>query len=525
MTQLKLTYPSIQAGQEFMLDTAPSAVSAWHEHLAFSDIDRAIHELLNVAKTLNRCQQKTTHREANFLTLNKGYLQISKHLREHNDRRTIKVTHNQLKSLHALSTEMAFAYKRIVDELSAQKFALKKSQRLAQAINYSQHYLGIMLIEHYQLHTPVPAYLWHELHMLYEFAQDLKLHRAKTNSSDEALEPMPTIEETYIRSCLLAIIDPYHLGDNLHWHLFKYFYHWANKAILDKNLQHFSESRCFIINLSEGKKPLFIQKETEYEDSGHLRLLLTDKLLEVVEQHMLTLEESQELPKPGFYKAIDNKLAMKLLHRIFTYCDQHLKRQSTRYPMMGHVSIVWGANAIQKTLSSLEKLTINEHLGHQIKDLLGDDYKTGINWQTVNYSEGGMCIRHNKQQVAQLAVGSIALIRLDNNHEQSNRWQLAISRWQNIDHARGTTVGVEYLKGNPELNYYLTKTKEDEIIKHPVITLKQNDSFPSVMIAPKSLIGGQKLLQLEVYGKHYPSYVTHIIESSSQLAIFGIRRD
>lgn len=240
---------------------------------------------------------------------------------------------------------------------------------------------------------------------------------------------------------------------------------------------------------------------------------------------MLKLEESQELPKPGFYKAIDNKLAMKLLHRIFTYCDQHLKRQSTRYPMMGHVNVVWGANAIQKTLSGLNKLTINEHLAFQIKELLGDDYKTGINWQTVNYSEGGMCIRHNKQQIAQLAVGSIALIRIDNNHEEPDRWQLAISRWQNIDHARGATIGVEYLRGNPELNYYLTKTKDDQIIKHPIITLKQGESFPSIMIAPKSLIGGQKLLQLEISGKHYPSYVTHIIESSSQLAIFGIRRD
>ena len=525
MTQLKLTYPSIQAGQEFMLDTAPTAVSAWLEQLAFSDIDRAIHELLNVAKTLNRCQQKCSHREANFLTLNKGYQQVSKHLREHNDRRTIKVSHSQLKELHSLSTEMAFAFKRVVDELSAQKFALKKNQRLARAINYSQHYLGIMLIEHYQLHTPVPTYLWHELHMLYEFAESEKLHRTKMKLSDDALEPMATVEHTYIRSCLMAIIDPYHLGDNLHWHIFKYFFHWGDKAILDANLQHFSESRCFIINLDEGKKPLFIQKEKEYEDSGNLRLLLTDKLLDVVEQHMQKLEETQELPKPGFYRAIDNKLATKLLHRIYTYCDQHLKRQSTRYPTMGHMSIVWGPSAIQKTLSAKDSLTPNAYLGQQIKELLGDDYKLGINWQTVNYSEGGMCIRHNKQQVSQLSVGSIALIRIEKHQDEPSRWQLAISRWQNIDHSRGTTIGVEYLKGEPELNYYLTKTKDDEIVKHPVITLKQSSDFPVIMIAPRSLIGGQKLLQLEIDGKHYPSYVTHIIESSSQLAVFGIRRD
>lgn len=525
MTELKLTYPSLQAGQEFMLDTAPAAISAWLERLAFSNIDNAIAEIYKVAKTLNRCQQKTSHREANFLTLNKGYLQISKHLREHNDRRSIKVSHPQLKSLHSLSSEMAFAFKRIVDDLTAQKFVLNKNTRLAKVINFAQHYLGLMLIEHYQLHTPVPAYLWHELHMLYEFAEDKNLHRIKTDKFEDALEPLPTIEETYIRSCLMAIIDPYHLGDNLHWHLFKYFSHWGKKAVLDSNLQHFSESRCFIINLNEGKKPLFIQKDTEYEDSGHLRLLLTSELLDVVEQQMLKLEASQELPKPAFYRAIDVKLATKLLQRVFTYCDQHLKRQSTRYPMMGHVSIVWGSVAIHKILSSKSKLTIDEHLDYQIKELLGNDYKTGINWQTVNYSEGGICIRHNKEQVAQLPVGSIALIRINNNHEEPDRWQLAVSRWQNIDHARGTTVGVEYLRGEPELNYYLTKTKDDEIVKHPVITLKQSGEFPSIMIASRSLIGGQKLLQLEIKGKHYPSYVTHIIESSSQLAVFGIRRD
>lgn len=525
MTQLKLTYPSLQAGQEFMLDTAPSAINTWFERLAFSNIDRAIDELLKVAKTLNRCQQKIAHRETNFATLSRAYLQVSKHLREHNDRRTIKVSHEQLKALHSLSTEMAFAFKRTVDELLAQKFALNKKQRLARAINYSQHYLGIMLIEHYQLHTPVPAYIWHELHMLYEFADNSKLHRLKVNNTDDALGPMASIEQSYIRSCLMAIIDPYHIGDNLHWHLFKYFAHWGDKAILDENLQHFSESRCFIINLSEGKKPLFIRKEAEYEDSGHLRLLLTNQLLEVVEQQMLKLEESQEIPKPGFYKAIDTKLALKLLHRIFTYCDQHLKRNSTRYPMMSRVSIIWGPNSIQKILSSKDNLTIDEHLGYQIKELLGDGYKLGINWQAVNYSEGGMCIRHNKQHVAQLSVGSIALIRIDHNEEKSRCWQLAVSRWQNIDHAHGTTIGVEYLQGEPELNYYLTKTKDEEIVKHPIITLKQSSDFPSTMIASRSLIGGQKLLQLEIDGKHYPSYVTHIIESGSQLAVFGIRQN
>ena len=148
MTQLKLTYPSLQAGQEFMLDTAPSAISAWLARLAFSDIDKALEEIHKVAKTLNRCQQKTAHREANFVTLSKGYLQISKHLREHNDRRTVKVSHAQLKALHSLSTEMAFGFKRIVDELVSKTFTLKKNDRLAKAINRSQHYLGIMLIEH-----------------------------------------------------------------------------------------------------------------------------------------------------------------------------------------------------------------------------------------------------------------------------------------------------------------------------------------------------------------------------------------
>ncbi|NVK21435.1 MAG: hypothetical protein HWD86_02860 [Kangiellaceae bacterium] len=525
METLKLTFPSLQAGQEFMLDTSPNAVSKWVNELAYSDIDHAINEMTRVVRTLNRSRQKAAHREENLFTIDKAYLQISRHFREQNDKRAIKVDTNQYKALHNLTTEMAFAAKRVLDEISSQKFLLKKNQRLAKAINFSQHYLGLMLIEQYQLYAPIPSYIWRELHMLYRFAEANKFHTSQLHKGEEPLEPLQTIKHTYIRNCLMAVINPYHIEDNQHWQLFKYLSHWGHVCSIVNDTKQYRDSQCLIIDLNDSNKPHFADDNSEYDDEEQIRLLMTDQLLATVKQHLDQFNQNRSLPMPAFYAGIDLNHAEKLMQRVYAYCDHHVERKSARYPIMADVDTVWGLPYVIKTLQQDSNLTGDTDLDINLQKMLGSQYETNIRWQAVNHSDGGMCIKQVKQDINELKVGNLILLKRHINGIPQKTWQLAISRWLNGDQNSGSTVGLEFIHGNCEEIYYLTKDKDGETIRHSVVLVKPFDSSYPLLIAPKNLIGKQKLIQIEQSGKATTGHLTNVIETSTNLAIFGVRID
>lgn len=523
MDTLKLTFPSLQAGQEFMLDTHPSAIAQWMDSLAFADIDHAINELSRIIRTLNRSEQKVSHREENFYTLDQGYLQLSRHFREQNDQRSALINSSQYKALHNLSTEMAFASKRLVKDLSSQKILLKKTQRIAKAVNYAQHYLGIMLIEQYQLYAPIPSYIWRELHMLYSYAEKNKFHQTQLMKDSDPLEPLATIELSYIRNCLMSAINPYHIEDQHHWHLFKYLAHWSDKARMTSNISKYSESQCFIIDLTDSNKPHFASDDIEYEDESMIRLLITTNLLATLAQQLEQFNTNKSLPLPGFYTGIDSNSAEKLLQRIYAYCDHHVERKSARYPIMADVDTVWGLKNVMLIVNQEDNIPSNPDLDINLQKILANDYEINIRWQAVNHSDGGMCIKQIKQDVNELSVGNLVLLKRHINNLPQKQWQLAISRWLNGERNGGATVGLEFIHGETELIFYLTKNKEGQLIKHPTLLVKPFDSSYPLLITSKNLIGGQKIIQLLVNDEQRVGHLTNVIENSSALTIFGVR--
>ncbi|MBV36722.1 MAG: hypothetical protein CMP47_14925 [Rickettsiales bacterium] len=525
MDSIQLTYPTTQQGQKFMMDNKPSAVKQWLSNLTFSDVNKSLEQLLQAIKTSNRTEYKLAHREENLATLEKGYLRLSHHFREHNDERQIIPTDSQLKLLSALTSEMAYGYKRVVHELTEQRMLLNKSSRLAKAINQAQHFLGLHLIEHYQQYSPVPSYIWHELHKLYYFAEQEKLHTVKFKTSNDSLSALNTIENTYKRNCLMSVINPYHVEDNQHWHLFKYFSLWGHKALISADLKKYSKSECFVIDLTSSQRPEYAESDNEYEEHNLYRLLITSKLLDELDKHLYLYEEKKALPKDSFYSAIDKSVAFKLLQQIYAYCDHHIERKDARYPVISNVSLVFGLGNVVKVLHDDNHIDTSEQLDIAIKELLGRDYHHQTRWQAVNYSNGGICVRQPKEDVTQLKIGSLILLKRNINNKPQKSWQLGIVRWLSGKRNTGATMGVEYIHGQKIPARYLTKNKEGELIKHKVLLVSPFSNQETLMIAPRNLLGDNKTIALEYNNAVIDHQVLHTEESNSLISIFTISRN
>lgn len=524
MESLKLTFPSLQSGQEFIIESHPAAIESWLRELAYVETDHTLNELTRVARILNRCSQKTTHREQNLYLLSKGYLTLSRHLREQHDRHKTLVQKNQYKALHQLSTEMAFGFKHLISELSEQSLLLKKG-RLCNAINHALHYLGIMLIEQYQLYSPIPAYIWREMNLLYEYSESNKLHQKKlSKNTPDPLEPAVSIEQTYIRNCLMSVLDPYHIEDNQHWHLFKYISHWTHSCEVSSDLSRYSKQCCFVIDLSESGSPHIATEDKVYESESSIRLLLTDGLIKQVKSQIEIVKNTGELPsKQGFYEGLEFSSGEKLLSRVYDFCKEYLTRQSKRYPVLTETDTVWGLSAIKKVCVREKSLNKTLYKGHGLSEVLTESYKTEIQWHAVNHSENGICLKSHEQLVEDLQIGEMIITKQYINSKPRKKWQLGIVRWLKSNNRIGATVGIEYIHGEMEFINYLTKNKMGHTIEHQVLLVKPYDNSNPMLITAKNLLGGHKSIQLTLNEEIQETRVVDLVESNSTVSIFRIR--
>lgn len=525
MESLKLTFPSLQSGQEFIIETHPAAIESWLRELAYVETDHTLNELTRVAQILNRCSQKTTHREQNLYLLSKGYLTLSRHLREQHDRHKALVQKNQYKALHQLSTEMAFGFKHLISELSEQSLLLKKG-RLCNAINHALHYLGIMLIEQYQLYSPIPAYIWREMNLLYEYAEANKLHTKKlSKGTPDPLEPSVSIEQTYIRNCLMSVIDPYHIEDNQHWHLFKYLSHWSHTCEISNDLSRYSKQCCFVIDLNESDTPHIATEDKVYEQESSIRLLLTDGLIKQVSSQIEIVKNTGKLPsEKGFYEGLEFNNGKELLSRINDFCKEYLTRKSKRYPLLTEVDTVWGLGAIRKICVREKSLNKQLSLRHGLSEVLTENYTTEIQWHASNHSESGICLKNHEQTTENLRIGEMIITKQYIDGKPQKKWQLGIVRWLKSNSRVGTTVGIEYIHGEMEFVNYLTKNKMGHTIEHQVLLVKPYDKNNPMLITAKNLLGGHQNIQLMLGSeKIQETRVIDLVESNSNVSIVRIR--
>lgn len=525
MEPLKLTFPSLQSGQKFIIDTDPTATESWLRELAYVETDHTLNELTRVTQSLNRCHQKTAHREQNLYLLSKGYLALSRHIREQHDRHKVLVEKEQYKALHQLSTEMACGFKRLVSELSEQSLLLKKG-RLCNAINHALHYLGIMLIEQYQLYSPISDSIWREMNILYGYSEANNLHTRKLSKAElEPLAPSINIEQTYIRNCLMSTIDPYHVEDSQHWHLFKYLSHWSHTCELSKDLRRYAKQCCFVIDLNQSNAP-YIATENELDSNkASIRLLLTSKLIHQVSSQVKVAQSTGKLPsEKGFYEGLEFNNGKELLSRINAFCKEYLVRKSKRYPLFTETDTVWGLSAIRKVCVREKSLNKRLAKGHGLSVVLTENYNTEIQWQTKNHSEDGICLKNNKQRVEELCVGELVITKQYIDGNPQKKWQLGIVRWLKGNEQVGTTVGIEYIHGEIEFINYLTRNKTGLTIEHQVLLVKPYDNSHPMLITTKNLLGGHQNIQLMLGSeKVQETRVVDLVESNSNISIVRVR--
>jgi len=446
MVNLKLTIPSQQDGQHILVETNPAKLDIWLRSLPLADMSKTLPEITRAISSLNRTELPYKLREELLSSFDTAYTLIHDYFRPHlNKSNSKKPGHKaNLEKLRTLTREMAFAHKIIVNDSQGKRQLWGKNKFKIRATAFSIYYLGLMLLEQYEIYAPVPIYLWREINSLYANGGKEDINEIEVNTGSSYC--MPNIEQNYIRNCLLALSDPYHLAAGEHWYLFHYLHRWVHLARISENPDDFKNDECFIIDITSENKPNFVTSELDDPEDPKIRLLLTFDLLRQIKSELEILEEKDTLSDQSFHHNINHNTAKYLWNHISKHWRERVERSSRRYPIVSKIDVVWGLIDIIQVLGR-NSLYKNKQLSQTEIIGMTSSKKETLSWDAINVSNGGIALGSPYYTIPDLELGNIALIREYTDDIPAKSWRLAICRWHTGDKNNGTQLGLEYIDG------------------------------------------------------------------------------
>jgi hypothetical protein len=349
-------------------------------------------------------------------------------------------------SLHAFTREMAFAHKIIADGELNKRRLFGKNKDLVKAINLALHYLGLLLMEHYESYSPIPVYLWRECNGLYAYAQEKQIE--DVNVFPEGYHQcMPSIELTFARTCLMSLADPYHLSKGEHWQVFKYLESWGHLADFSDDTDDFTDSQCFVIRTQSQMKPEYSALYKGDLEEDNVCFMLTNDLIRQISYHLDSMAGSNETPD-GFYVGLRPATVRALLEHMTAHWNAKIERKGRRYPVLTKLDILWGVHPTHTLLQQHLKSPESTHWDTEtIQKFIANEHQTPLAWDATNVSDGGIGISTQKNIAYRLKVGDLVIIREYIDKKPSFRWRPAICRWLYGNNNQGTNAGLEFLEG------------------------------------------------------------------------------
>jgi len=447
MENIKLTIPSQQEGQHILVETNPAKLAIWIKALPLADMSKTLPEITRAISSLNRTGIPYKLRSELVSLFDEAYSLIHDFFRPQRNKLVAKNFNYDLnhEKLQQLTKEMAFAHKIIINDSHKKRILWGKNKPLIHSSNFAIYYLGIMLVELYEIYAPIPIFLWREINSIYAYIGKIELNFHKIDTGKTYC--LPTVEQNYIRNCLLALADPYHLAQSEHWYLFHYLLLWVHLSRISENPDDFRKTECFIIDITSEDKPNFVTSELDDPEDPKIRLLLTYDLLRQIKFDLEILEEKNKLPENSFSSSISTTKAKHLWLHASKHWRERIERSAKRYPIVSKIDAIWGIDDISRVIgrSSQEKNKILSN--DEIINLTQLSSTEQLRWDAINVSTSGIGLCSRQYMLSNIDLGNIVLLREYMENKPAPHWRLAICRWYTGDHHNGTLLGLEYIDG------------------------------------------------------------------------------
>lgn len=323
-------------------------------------------------------------------------------------------------------------------------------------------YTGAEIFEHLCSGYAVDSKLWHQLHQLYAYAEQQRLHEINV---PDALGKHPVngnCVNNYVKTLLACYARPAQLTRWQLQQLDSWLTLWSNNVTVKTHCKiNKSDAQPLAIDLS-GTQGL--QQIANINQNNALRFLAMAPISKLLRVKTILLQQGQTPRQVGLGDHYDSQVCIEFLtflHRC--WCENSQKRLGDRRQIATHARLCYKFEGIYAHLAgkpfktqgasdTLDRLAYSqiETLGYaphtaQNNDLLEMGYPLE-NWQMKDESITGARLTRSDTIGGRLAYQQLIALRPGD----AKNFMLGTTAWVNVTRQNTLQIGVSYLPGLPE---------------------------------------------------------------------------
>jgi len=449
---MQLSVPNRTAPKSGSFDSNPASVKKWIDALPMANIGETTRLLFEALTDLNHQDIAAQQRFKTLELLYRPVRYVTERMKKHFVGQPLPPSPSSLK-IAKLSREISHAlatgYKVLVMEQIA-GIGRKDRKLLVSSIHRAIKQLSAVLLKAYQVYEPYPDSVWLEVHSLYRYAENNRLHKTRVAEEQAPGKKSSTITDIYKQILLLALSD---------------------------------------------QPPSYLVLRDANENCRTLRVLTTRKLAEQLRKELADKRNTG----PGHHR---HQVKNSTLRRLMLAWGVMPKRRFSRVKDQSQVVVAMGLSAIHYFVSG--EVAFNDaSVTHDCHSELGTDRRAkplsdqrarfdakvtreregkqpdvwemdyrleGVappssveeavarsaagmqidtshcaqSWKMVNVSAGGYCLLWDNPEMTRAQVGELLGIREESDPDTFH-WRLGVIRWLKYNDKRGLDLGVQML--------------------------------------------------------------------------------
>ncbi len=347
---LRLTVPTIPADAE-SLKTDPAKISAWIDSLPLANVEEAATSMRDALVRMNRSPIDTQIRYRIMEQMRGKALGIDKAMKKQREKTAFQpsVRNRQLAALHGgLLEEIAHAYKRILVDLLSQGDPSRVPQAMIVTAHRVIEALTHELLESYVAYSPEPEHIWGEVHRIYRFASQAKIHLTQVPSGGEGGTEKESIDHVYRQMILLYLANPYHLMQGEIYSLFGEIDHWIDGCKLSPIPSGQQVAGVLYIDPDQDRPPTYAPANRPAKPLNGVSIDVAAASA-LVSAPIETLEQKRQVEKKGL--SLVDRMRRDMLLRLKHAWEARRERTSERLNVFEPVEVMVGLGCAHHFLS------------------------------------------------------------------------------------------------------------------------------------------------------------------------------
>jgi hypothetical protein len=563
-SRLGLTTPERTPGPENQIFLNLKGFEAWLSSLPMAHIGETSRQVFKVMVELNRSDIPYDKRAQTVELLRQPISYISKNLKKYfYDLPFPLSARNQKVAVlcRELHSELATSYKIIIEELLNDPEGRPDKQLLTTALHHAVFYLSRVLYYSAFVYNPYPGQVWKEIHLLYRYANQLKLGEIPIKDALNAKMETSTLSDLYRRVLLFGMASPYNLRQREIEYLVSNLPEWAHQITMTACKQQEPAGRAagFLVQTAADEPPVHAALVTAPVTGGCLQID-TQALIPVLQERLQQL--GTKAGTSGMQVA-DVQIAQSLLHKYLHTLAATPKRAFVRTNLNFELEIAIGLTAIHslivenltaqtdnvdetenEELQTSEEITLslsplgpqfdesgyapNTASGGWLQDQSAPSWANGspekrhttVACKTFNESAGGYCIDLSGSNTQGIRVGELIGIQSATKRAQ---FSIGVTRWLRNIPALGLQIGVEILAVSADAIFVhpLDRGDDAQASQYALLLPEQQISKqPSSLIVQPFFHRVNDVIWVTVAGEQKQVRLTHLLEATGAFARF-----